>query len=122
MSKLSNKAFAIMAVCEKTKEHFGITVDPRNGCYAFTWAFKIKKEQAKKEGYEQTHVTGKVMYDKDFNGCPYCGSKKFYICNFITRRNFKKIISYYPGHWQISLSPFLEYPAVWPNFANLLQY
>lgn len=28
MSKLSNKAFAIMAVCEKTKEHFGITVDP----------------------------------------------------------------------------------------------
>ena len=53
MSKLSNKAFAIMAVCEKTKEHFGITVDPRNGCYAFTWAFKIKKEQAKKEGYEQ---------------------------------------------------------------------
>ena len=43
MSKLSNKAFAIMAVCEKTKEHFGITVDPRNGCYAFTWAFKIKK-------------------------------------------------------------------------------
>lgn len=84
MSKLSNKAFAIMAVCEKTKEHFGITVDPRNGCYAFTWAFKIKKEQAKKEGYEQTHVTGKVMYDKDFNGCPYCGSKKFYILNSAT--------------------------------------
>lgn len=75
MSKLSNKAFAIMAMCETTKEHFGITVDPRNGCYAFTWAFKIKKEQAKKEGYEQTHVSGKVMYDKDFNGCPYCGSK-----------------------------------------------
>lgn len=75
MSKLSNKAFAIMAVCEKTKEHFGITVDPRNGCYAFTWAFKIKKEQAKKEGYEQTHVTGKVMYDKDFNGCPIVALK-----------------------------------------------
>ena len=58
MSKLSNKAFAIMAVCEKTKEHFGIIVDPRNGCYAFTWAFKIKKEQAKKEGYEQTCRSG----------------------------------------------------------------
>lgn len=49
MSKLSNKAFAIMAMCETTKEHFGITVDPRNGCFAFTWAFKIKKEQAKKK-------------------------------------------------------------------------
>ena len=48
MSKLSKDAFAIMAMCEKTKEPFGITVDPRNGCYAFAWAFKIKKEQAKR--------------------------------------------------------------------------
>ena len=46
MSRLSKDAFAIMAMCEKTKEPFGITVDPRNGCYAFAWAFKIKKEQA----------------------------------------------------------------------------
>ena len=29
-----------MAMCENTKEHFGITVDPREGCYAFAWAFK----------------------------------------------------------------------------------
>ena len=29
MSKLSNKAFAIMAMCEETKEPFGITVDPQ---------------------------------------------------------------------------------------------
>ena len=58
MGKLSNKAFAVMAMCEKTKEPFGITVDPREGCYAFSWAFKIKKEQAKREGYDKTHVRG----------------------------------------------------------------
>ena len=46
MSKLSKNAFAIMAMCENTKEPFGITVDPREGSYAFAWAFKIKKEQA----------------------------------------------------------------------------
>ena len=75
MSKLSKDAFAIMAMCEKTKEPFGITVDPRNGCYAFAWAFKIKKEQAKREGYDKTHVRGVVMYDDNFNGCPHCGAK-----------------------------------------------
>ena len=81
MGKLSNKAFAVMAMCEKTKEPFGITVDPREGCYAFSWAFKIKKEQAKREGYDKTHVRGSVMFDDGFNGCPHCGAKNFYICN-----------------------------------------
>ena len=52
-----------MAMCEERKEHFGITVDPRQGCYAFVWAFKIKKEQARREGYDRTHVRGQVMYD-----------------------------------------------------------
>ena len=65
MSKLSNKAFAIMAMCEETKKPFGITVDPRQGCYAFTWAFKINPDQAKREGYDKTHVRGAVMYDED---------------------------------------------------------
>ena len=46
-----------------------------------TLAFKIKKEQAKREGYDKTHVRGAVMFDENFNGCPYCGSKNFYICN-----------------------------------------
>ena len=50
MSRLSKQAFAIMAMCEEKKEHFGITVDPRQGCYAFVWAFKIKREQARREG------------------------------------------------------------------------
>ena len=37
--------------------------------------------KAKKEGYDQTHVRGAVMYDSNFNGCPHCGAKNFYICN-----------------------------------------
>ncbi|MDY3142831.1 MAG: hypothetical protein SOW30_09150, partial [Parabacteroides sp.] len=77
MSKLSKEAFAIMATCETTKEPFGITVDPRNGYYTFAWAFKIKKEQAKREGYDKTHVRGSVTYDENFNGCPHCGAKSF---------------------------------------------
>ena len=60
MSKLSKDAFAIMAMCEKTKEPFGITVDPRNGCYAFAWAFKIKKEQAKSQAVQIKNAQIKV--------------------------------------------------------------
>lgn len=81
MSKLSDKAFAIMAMCEETGKEFGISVDPRgNNTYAFCWGFKIKEGQAKREGFDKTQVRGSVMYDEGFNGCPHCGSKQFYIC------------------------------------------
>lgn len=90
MSKLNNEAFAIMAICEKTKKPFGITINPIQGFYAFTWAFKINPDQAKREGYDKKTVRGSVMYDADFNGCPHCGSKQFYICN-----RCKKVVCYH---------------------------
>lgn len=81
MGKLSEAAFAIMGMCENERKPFGITVDKRGNAYAFCWAFKMSKEQAAREGYDKTHVRGAIVYDDDFNGCPYCGSKGFYICN-----------------------------------------
>lgn len=81
MGKLSRKAFAVMAMCEETKKHFGITVDPRGGAYALVWSFKINPSQAKREGYDKTHVHGAVTVDDDFNGCPYCSTNRFYACN-----------------------------------------
>lgn len=90
MSKLGKEAFAIMAICQKTKKHFGITVDVRNSQYAFVWAFKIKKEQASREGYDQKHVCGSITFDADFNGCPYCEAKQFYICH-----NCGKVVCYH---------------------------
>lgn len=80
MGKLSNKAFAIMGMCEQERKPFGITVDPRSGAYAFCWAFRISDAQAKREGYDKTHVHGSIIYDVEYNGCPYCGTKGFYIC------------------------------------------
>ena len=81
MSRLSKDAFAIMAICKKTKKYLGITVDLRNSQYVFAWAFKIKKEQASREGYDKKHVYGSVIHDSNFNGCPYCGSFQFYFCH-----------------------------------------
>lgn len=81
MAKLSDEAFAIMAVCEETKKQFGISVDPRgSNTYAFCWSFKIKEGQAAREGFDKTHVRGSILFERGFNGCPHCGSKNFYIC------------------------------------------
>lgn len=81
MFKLSKEAFAVMAMCTHHKEHFGITVDSRKGVYTFYWGFKMKKDQARREGYDTKSVHGAIDYDSEFNGCPYCGAKRFYICN-----------------------------------------
>ena len=70
-----------MGKCSQTNNPFGITVDKRGINYAFCWAFKISEAQAGREGYDKTHVKGNVVYDDEFNGCPYCGSKGFYICS-----------------------------------------
>lgn len=81
MSKLSNDAFAVLAMCEDTKMPFGITVDKLSrGHYAFIWSFKIDKAKAHREGFDQTHVNGAISIDDGFPGCPYCGAKAFYIC------------------------------------------
>lgn len=82
MTTLSDEAFAVMAACEKTKQFFGITVDKiRKGQYKFVWTFKIDKEKAHREGYDQTSVKGNVALDAEYPGCPYCGEKRFIICS-----------------------------------------
>lgn len=82
MAGLSEKAFAIMAVCEETKKSFGITVDYiSQRRYKFVWSFKINKDKAHREGYDAKTVTGSVELDSQYPGCPYCGSKQFYICS-----------------------------------------
>ena len=81
MRRLSDRAFAIMAVCEETKRYYGITVDEDGwDQYRFVWAFKMDKDQGKREGYDTKRVTGSVVIDDEFPGCPYCGTKDFYIC------------------------------------------
>lgn len=70
-----------MAVCADHKKPFGITVDcigPRR--YKFVWAFKIDAAKAHREGYDANAVTGSIEYNSEYPGCPYCGSKQFYVC------------------------------------------
>lgn len=81
MSKLSEEAFAIMAMCPEARKPYGITVDKGDGNnYVFHWAFPIDKEKAHREGYDAKSVHGTISYDAGFPGCPYCGSRNYVFC------------------------------------------
>ncbi len=48
--------------------------------WAVTWAFAIKEQAAKKEGYDQTRVMGSMSMAEAFPGCPHCRAKAFFKC------------------------------------------
>ena len=82
MSKLSENAFATMAICDKHNKPYGITVDKvRKGQYKFVWAFKISADKAHREGFDAMHVSGAIDLDPEYPGCPYCKSKQFIVCS-----------------------------------------
>lgn len=81
ITKLSNKAFAIVAYCEKTGNPFGITVDPEGNKLKFVWSFKISKGAAHREGYDNNHVRGAITFAPGYPGCPYCRTTNFWVCN-----------------------------------------
>lgn len=80
VTHISKKAFVTLAMCTKAQKPYGITVDPQGNSMKFVWAFKLKEEQAKREGYDRQQARGAVNLDRDFPGCPYCGCKQFVFC------------------------------------------
>lgn len=82
MTPVSDKAFAVMAICPEAKKYYGITVDYlRKNAYKFVWAFKVDKDKAKREWYASKRVYGNVEPDSEYPGCPYCKSKHFIFCS-----------------------------------------
>ena len=81
ITPISKEAFAVLAECEETRKSFGITIDPKGRNLRFIWAFKIDRSKAQHEGFAGRSVNGTISLDTNFNGCPHCGSKRFYICD-----------------------------------------
>lgn len=81
ITHISEEAFAIMAMCDKTQQPYGITIDPKGNDLKFVWAFKIDKAKAHREHFDGKHVRGSISLDKNFPGCPHCGGKQFIICS-----------------------------------------
>ena len=71
----------VMGRCSRSKQSFGIRFQRREPSqWAGTWAFAIKDQAAKKEGYEKTRVEGEFLFDPTFPGCPHCSSHAFFVC------------------------------------------
>ena len=78
------KTEAVIALCKcgKSKKTYGIRFE-RIGTnrWKYTWAFPIKEEAARREGYTETTINGEIEPDLKYPGCPYCGRADLVICS-----------------------------------------
>lgn len=75
----------VMATCQKTGKHFGITAVRKGRDYHFVWAFKLSASAARKEGFDRNKVSGNIINDSEFPGCPYCGAESWFQCGTCKR-------------------------------------
>ena len=61
-----------VAKCPKTNKLYGVTIEVLGKKWRAFWAFPIKPEVAKREGYLQNQFPPDLEYDKEYPGCPYC--------------------------------------------------
>lgn len=81
MKETMNKATVVMAKCRRSKQPFGIRMEKmQDGAWHCTWAFKLSERAAANEGYGGTLVSGRVLLDVEYPGCPYCGSMGWFSC------------------------------------------
>lgn len=75
------KVVIVTGRCTSVKQGFGIRfeLEPPRVWHA-TWAFAIKDAIAKNEGYDQTRIEGKFVFDPEFPGCPHCATHSFFLC------------------------------------------
>lgn len=73
--------------CKESKKIYGVRFEKVDGGWKYTWAFPVKSDTARREGYESTVLTGNLILDPNYNGCPYCGTKYFVVCGDCQRLN-----------------------------------
>lgn len=77
----------VVARCIKTKEGFGIRFEEKSlGEWVADWAFPLKDNEAKREGYTYGQVKGTFGFDSSYPGCPYCKHPTFFQCGGSCRK------------------------------------
>jgi hypothetical protein len=73
---------AVIAVCKccQSKKLYGIRFEKEVRDWKYTWAFPLSEKAALKEGFDKTRITGALIEGEEYPGCPYCGSKGFFLC------------------------------------------
>ena len=66
--------------CRESKKAFGVRFEKDESAWKYTWAFPVKEDSAKREGYDETTLKGDIYPDSEYPGCPYCGRNTFIVC------------------------------------------
>lgn len=71
----------VLARCGCSGQPFGITMEKKtDGAWHCLWAFKISESAAGVEGYSSEPVSGRIVTDVEFPGCPHCGATGWFSC------------------------------------------
>ena len=77
-----NEAVIVLCKCAEVHKTYGIRTERQSGDrWSFTWAFPIKEDSARREGYDKSFVKGVITYEENYPGCPYCGGRKWVVCS-----------------------------------------
>lgn len=71
---------ALCKCCEDRGKLYGVRMQREGSGWKYTWAFKLSESSAKREGYDQTDLKGNITPDREYPGCPYCGTNYFIVC------------------------------------------
>ncbi len=75
------EATVIMVKCSESKQTFGMRVQKiSDDDWERTWAFPIKDEVAKNEGYDKTKITANLFTSSEYPGCPHCKTMNVVQC------------------------------------------
>lgn len=78
--------------CPATKKLYGVRIDTSTETWKATWAFPVREDVAKREGYSENEFPPNIEYDIKYPGCPYC--KRFEDIAQITRGKIRKTLSF----------------------------
>ena len=81
MKKNLIEANVVLAKCSTFPKTYGIRIERRmDKIWYCTWAFPLSEKTANNEGFESTMISGRVEYDPEYPGCPFCGTSDWVSC------------------------------------------
>ena len=73
-------AVVALSKCSRHKRPYGIRFEKQGRNWKYTWAFPIQEKAALREDYDKTRITGALIEDEEYPGCPHCSAKGFFYC------------------------------------------
>lgn len=76
------EAVIVLAKCTQAHKTYGMRAEKTaSGGWLINWAFPIKDDVAKREGYDRTTIKGNIQFSEEYPGCPYCNQTPVTLCS-----------------------------------------